>query len=123
MTSPDLICQVLELKNFNYISDTYSFQDESTENSKKEILKNFKNINVNLAGKDGVGYFEYYLSQGLDSKEITNNLLNHILNSKVNSFVIYDHPLIINFIQEEFENLIKELKKNNIKIVKMGNLK
>ena len=123
MTSPDLICQVLELKNFNYISDTYSFHDESTENSKKEILKNFKNINVNLAGKDGVGYFEYYLSQGLDSKEITNNLLNHILNSKVNSFVIYDHPLIINFIQEEFENLIKELKKNNIKIVKMGNLK
>ena len=78
---------------------------------------------MNLVGKNGVGYFEYYLSQGLDSKEIINNLLNQILNSKVNSFVIYDHPLIINFIQEEFENLIKELKKNNIKFVNMGKLK
>ena len=41
MTTPELICQVLESKNFNYISDTYSYQNESTEKSKKEILKKF----------------------------------------------------------------------------------
>lgn len=41
MTSPLLICKVLESKNFNYISDTYSYLDENTENSKKflKILK------------------------------------------------------------------------------------
>jgi hypothetical protein len=123
MTSPELICQVLEAKNFNYISDTYTYQNESSENKKKELFKEFKNINVNLVGKNGIGYFEYYLSKGLNSVEIMNNLLTQILNSKADSFVVYDHPLIINFIQEEFENLIKELKKNNIKFVKMSNLK
>lgn len=122
MTSNKLICQVLKANNFNYISDTYSFQGESSEDVKKEIFKNFKNINVNFAGKNGTGYFEYLLSQGLEPKKIKENLLNEILNSNTDSFVVYDHPLIINFIQDEFENLIEELKKNQIKFIKMGNL-
>jgi hypothetical protein len=122
MISNKLICRVLEANNFNYISDTYSFRDESSEEEKKEIFKNFKNINVNLAGKNGTGYFEYFLSKGLDPKKIKENLLSEILNSNTNSFVVYDHPLIINFIQDEFENLIEELKKNQIKFIKMGNL-
>ncbi len=123
MITNKLICQVLKVNNFNYISDTYTFEDESSEEAKNEIFKDFKNINVNLAGKNGVGYFEYYLSKGLEPKKIKDNLLNHILNSDPDSFVIYDHPLIINFIQDEFEILVKELKQNDIKIVKMSNLK
>ena len=55
-----------------------------------------------------------------------------MLNCKKNSFVItfLEKPNLkelsengINFIEEEFENLIKELKKNNIKFVKMGKIR
>ena len=123
MTSNKLLGDLLVSKNFKYISDTYTFENESTEDSKKSILKGIKNINVNLAGPKGVGYFEYYLSKKLEPKKIKEKLLNKILNSDQDIFVIYDHPLIMKFIESEFIDLVKELKKSDVNIIKFSDLK
>lgn len=123
MTSNKFLCQVLKANEFNYISDTYTFENETTENGKKEILKELKNINVNLVGKNGVGYFEYFLSKNLEPKKIIEKLMDEILYSDKDTFVIYDHPLIINLIEDQFETLIKQLKNNDIEFVTMNSFK
>jgi len=116
------LSNILISKNFNYISDTYTYKNKSTYESKKEILKKIKNIDVNLIGQRGVGYFEYQLAKNISPKKIVEDLYFEIVNSNQNTFVLYDHPLIIKFIKEEFIDFILKLKNEDIKFVKLHEL-
>jgi len=70
-----------------------------------------------------VGYFEYFLSKNLEPKKIIEKLMDEILYSDKDTFLIYDHPLIINLIEDQFETLIKQLKNNDIEFVTMNSVK
>ena len=59
---------------------------------------------VNLIGKNGVGYFEYYLAKKFKPKEIVTDLVKKLLNSDKDTFVLYDHPLILKFIEKELKD-------------------
>ena len=122
MTSNKFLPEVLNVNDFMYISDTYTFKNDSNYLRKKEIFKDIRNLNVNMSGEKGIGYFEYYLSKKITPKEITDKLLVEILNSDEDTFIVYDHPLIIQFIENEFLDLIKNLKKNNVEIVPLMEL-
>ena len=122
MTSNKFLPKVLNENNFSYISDTFINQNEHEYNKRKSILKGIKNIDVNIIGKDGVGYFEYNLAINKSPKEIMENLYDHIMNSENDTFILYDHPLIIDFIEEEFENLIIKLKNSKVEFVKFNEL-
>ena len=122
MTSNKFLPKVLNENNFSYISDTFENQNEHEHNKRKLILKGIKNIDVNIIGKDGVGYFEYNLAKNNSPKEIMENLYDHIMNSESDTFILYDHPLIIDFIEEEFENFIIRLKNSKVEFVKFNEL-
>tara|TARA_Y100001958_G_C21187927_1_gene516661 strand:+ start:310 stop:1134 length:825 start_codon:yes stop_codon:yes gene_type:complete len=122
MTSNKFLPEVLKMNNFKYISDTYTFKNQSNDLEKKKFLNNIKNLNVNLSGEKGVGYFEYHLSKKQTPKKIKEALLVEVLNSDEETLIIYDHPLIIQFVENEFVDLIKELKKNNVEIVTLSEL-
>ena len=122
MTSNKFLPKVLNENNFSYISDTFENQNEHEHNERKLILKGIKNIDVNIIGKDGVGYFEYNLAKNNSPKEIMENLYDHIMNSESDTFILYDHPLIIDFIEEEFENFIIRLKNSKVEFVKFNEL-
>ena len=66
----------------------------------KRNIKKIKNIDVNLIGQRGVGYFEYQLAKDISPKKIVDDLYIEIVNSNQNTFVLYDHPLIIKFIKK-----------------------
>ncbi len=122
MTSNKFLPKVLNENKFSYISDTFINQNEHEYNKRKSILKGIKNIDVNIIGKDGVGYFEFYLAKNKSPKEIMENLYDHIMNSESDMFILYDHPLIVDFIEEEFENLIIKLKNSKVEFVKFNEL-
>ncbi len=122
MTSNKFLPEILNMNNFKYISDTYTYKNESNYPEKKNIFNDIKNLNVNISGKKGIGYFEYYLSKKQTPKEVIEKLLTDIINSEDETFIIYDHPLIIQFIENEFVDLLEKLKKNNIDIVTLKEL-
>lgn len=122
MTSNKYLSEVLMNRNFNYISDTYTSMNEKNKEYRTKNFNNIKNLNVDLTGDNGIGYFEYYLSKNLDPKKIMEKLLKEIIDFNQNTLIIYDHPLIIQFIEENFITLIKELKNNNVDFVTLSEL-
>ena len=121
MVSNDKLSKVLNMYNFTYMSDSYVTSDQDTLLI-EDTLDGIKNINVNLIGKNGVGYFEYYLAKKFKPKEIVTDLVKKLLNSDKDTFVLYDHPLILKFIEKEFTELIEELKDKKFEFVKFSQL-
>ena len=120
MVSNDKLSKVLTCVTLP-TCQTYVTSDQDTLLI-EDTLDGIKNINVNLIGKNGVGYFEYYLAKKFKPKEIVTDLVKKLLNSDKDTFVLYDHPLILKFIEKEFTELIEELKDKKFEFVKFSQL-
>ena len=68
MTSNKFLPEILNMNNFKYISDTYTYKNESNYPEKKNIFNDIKNLNVNISGKRN-WLFWYYLSKKQTQKK------------------------------------------------------